>query len=316
MSISFTNVYNNPALNGAFGPGNLSPVMSQQVGTLMQSLAGLLAALAPMLQNAGLRANPQSSQLGNGFGPAPQWTGAGNGQGFQPTGGGAPAGGASPFGGFPALGFGNPTHMGIINPFEAQQALQPPMTQDRAAQVLSENYDNIPHKNKHGSIGRESLEAVAKDPNASPELKDAAQYLLDNPLAFSQMDTANRTKTGKGGGEDGFIGKKDLAATTQSTPLSAAEKGVANTFVQHKDALLGGDGLMSLQELSKIATTGKLPNGQPAPADLLNAARFATANPAFFSKLEEAYMHRNPGAKGERNDAKVGIEDLQVALGR
>jgi hypothetical protein len=309
MSISFTNVYNNPALNGAFGPQALSPVVSQQVGTLMQSLAGLLAALAPMLQNTGMRGNPQSNQLGGGFGPVPQWSGAGNGQGFQGM-GGTPTSGS-----FPALGFGSPTHMGI-NPFEAQQALQPPMTQDRAAQVLSENYDNIPHKNKHGSIGRESLEAVAKDPKSSPELKDAAQYLLDNPLAFSQMDTANRTKTGKGGGEDGFIGKKDLAATTQSTPFSAAEKNVANTFVQHKDQLLGGDGLMSLQELSKIATTGKLPNGQPAPADLLSAAQFATANPAFFSKLEEAYMHRNPGAKGERNDAKVGIEDLQVALGR
>jgi hypothetical protein len=309
MSISFTNVYNNPALNGAFGPGIGASVVPQQVGTLMQSLAGLLAALAPMLQNAGLRGNPQSNQLGGGFGPAPQWTGAGNGQGFQGM-GGTPTSGS-----FPALGFGSPTHMGI-NPFEAQQALQPPMTQDRAAQVLSENYDNIPHKNKHGSIGRESLEAVAKDPKSSPELKDAAQYLLDNPLAFSQMDTANRTKTGKGGGEDGFIGKKDLAVTTQSTPFSAAEKNVANTFVQHKDQLLGGDGLMSLQELSKIATTGKLPNGQPAPANLLSAAQFAAANPAFFSKLEEAYMHRNPGAKGERNDAKVGIEDLQVALGR
>jgi NolX protein len=314
MSISFTNIYNNPALSGAFGPNAMPPVASQQVGTLMQSLAGLLAALAPMLQNAGLRANPQSSQLGGGFGPAPQWTGAGNGQGFQGTGGGAPVGG-SPFGGFPALGLGNPTHMGI-NPFEAQQALQPPMTQDRAAQVLSEHYDNIPHKNGKGSIGRESLEAVAKDPKSPPELKEAAQYLLDNPLAFSQMDTANRTKTGKGDSEDGWIGKKDLAATTQSTPFSAAEKGVVNTFMQHKDQLLGGDGLMSLQELSKIATTGKLPNGQPAPADLLNAAQFATANPAFFSKLEEAYMHRNPGAKGERNDAKVGVEDLQVALGR
>jgi hypothetical protein len=312
MSISFTNVYNNPALNGAFGP-SMTPVVSQQVGTLMQSLAGLLAALAPMLQNAGMRGNPQSNQLGGGFGPAPQWTGTGTGtgnsQGFQGM-GGTPTSGS-----FPALGFG-PTPQQGINPFEAQQALQPPMTQDRAAQLLSENYDNIPHKNKKGSIGRESLEAVAKDPNASPELKDAAQYLLDNPLAFSQMDTANRTKTGKGGDEDGWIGKKDLAATTQSTPFSAAEKGVANTFVQHKDALLGGDGLMSLQELSKIATTGQLPNGQPAPADLLNAARFATANPAFFSKLEEAYMHRNPGAKGERNDGKVGIEDLQVALGR
>lgn len=311
MSISFTNVYNNPALNGAFGPNTQSSVVPQQVGTLMQSLAGLLAALAPMLQNAGLRGNPQSNQLGGGFGPAPQWTGAGNGQGFQGM-GGTPTSGS-----FPALGFG-PTSQQGINPFEAQQALQPPMTQDRAAQLLSENYDNIPHKNKHGSIGRESLEAVAKDPNASPELKDAAQYLLDNPLAFSQMDIANGTKTGKNRKEDGFIGKKDLEATTQSAPFSAAEKGVASTFLKYKDQLMGTDGrqAMSLQELSKIATTGQMPNGQQAPADLLNAARFATANPAFFNKLEETNLYRNPGAKGPRNDGKVGVEDLQLALGR
>jgi type III secretion translocon protein HrpF len=72
-------------------------------------------------------------------------------------------------------------------------------------------------------LTRDELAKIANDPAQPPEVRAAAQLLIDDPVVFGMLDSAK----GHGGnlikkGNDGTISKEDLALTTQN--LTAENK--------------------------------------------------------------------------------------------
>lgn len=86
---------------------------------------------------------------------------------------------------------------------------KPKMTPVKAATILEKYFDLLDTAagigKKDGIIGKKDLEAVAQNPDAPQELKDAVSYLLKNPMMLNALDV------GSGVGEvDGKISKGDL----------------------------------------------------------------------------------------------------------
>jgi hypothetical protein len=196
---------------------------------------------------------------------------------------------------------------------------QQPMTAERAVELLNRNFDNLSGGKE--TVDRSDLRRAVNDPNSSPELKQAASFLLNNPQAYRQLETADQRATGPvplaDALGDGRISKGDtLASMALSGSPSPQESKAMAALLANKDIVLAGDSLSSREELAMIALTGKLPNGQPAPADLLEAARFLTENPEKFNKLENAFFYRNPtNTNIPKGDGKIGLEDLQGTAG-
>ena len=196
---------------------------------------------------------------------------------------------------------------------------QPPMNADRAAQVLNQNFDNVSGGKE--TVNRDDLRRALTDPNSSPEVKSAANFLLNNPDAFRKIETADQRSQGSGGLSavvgDGRISKGDtVASMALSNTQTQPERNAVAALLANKDSLMaGGDKLISKDELGMIATTGKLPNGQPAPADLQQAAKYFTENPAMFSKLEDTNFYRSSNNNNiPKGDGKVGLQDMLTAL--
>lgn len=205
---------------------------------------------------------------------------------------------------------------GAVQP---QPQPQPSMNADLAAQVLNQNFDNISGGKK--TLDRDDLRRALTDPNSSPEVKSAANFLLNDPDAFRKIDTAHQRSQGSGGLSaavgDGRISKSDtVASMALSNTQTQPERNAVAALLANKDSLMaGGDKLISKDELGMIATTGKLPNGQPAPADLQQAAKYFTENPAMFNKLEDTNFYRNSNNNNiPRGDGKVGLQDMLTAL--
>jgi hypothetical protein len=79
-----------------------------------------------------------------------------------------------------------------------------------AVQQLSLHFDFLDAAvtgKRDGLIGRGDLQAAANNPGLPQALRDACRFLLDNPAAFYQLDTA-----AKAGKPDGLIGRHDIAA--------------------------------------------------------------------------------------------------------
>ncbi len=84
-----------------------------------------------------------------------------------------------------------------------------------ALQTLRSHFDAFDQKqrmdifwfNRDGTIDRGELERVSKDPNASPDLKRAARYFLDNPTLLQQI--------GRSGGDGSAIAHADLDLAIQ-----------------------------------------------------------------------------------------------------
>lgn len=287
---------------------NLTPAQ-QPASQLLESLAGLFAALAPLMQGLGFQGNAAGNRFGNifqqPFGPQ------GFPQGFGPQ--GFPQG-------FGPQGFPLPTGFsGTTTSTSSNQLFigQMPMTQDRAVQLLRENWDKASKTNGGKGITRESLEAAIKGSDASAEFKAAVQYLLGSDLAFKNLDRANATKHGNCRQKtDGFIARSDLDAALGAIPFTAQENQVAQTLLDNLKVLGNGNEVINQGDLGRIAVTGQLPNGQPASPALLAAARYALANPSFFGKLDDAFLQANTGMKGPHGDGLVGADDLKKACKR
>lgn len=195
---------------------------------------------------------------------------------------------------------------------------QPAMTADRATQVLNQNFDNVSGGKE--TVSRDDLRRALTDPNSSPEMKDAANFLLNNPDAFRKLDTADQRAAGPvpmfTALGDGRISKGDTVAAMQSGTQTQPERNAVAALLANKDSLMaGGDKLISKDELSMIAMTGKLPNGQPAPADLQQAAKYFTENPAMFSKLEDTNFYRSSNNTNiPKADGKIGLQDMLTSL--
>lgn len=254
--------------------------------SLMAFLSTLMASLNKMQQQSPFEANPASSGVGNAL---PQTPLAGT---QQPAGTTQPAAGST-----------------------TPQA----MDAHQACGLLNSNFDNI--KGKDGMVGRKELEKAVSDPNTSPQMKAAAQFLLDNKSAFRELDRADSRSMregpfGEGHRSDNRISRGDTNAAMQKAPMTEEELDIATTLLRNKSSVLSGDGLLSREELGKIAT-GTLPNGKTASPELQSAAQTLLAKPEMFNKLADGYMVDNPNAKvGERGDDKLGLDDLLTALKR
>jgi hypothetical protein len=306
MSMTTTTTYGftMQALQALQVPQVPQPPIQPAPGQLMlDALAGLFQALAPMLRGMGSQLNQPARDLGNPFQQAFGLQGLDFKQIFQQV---INTRGTAPFG-LP------------VNPFGQQPVFgQRAMTQDRAVQVLKENWEKASKRNNGETISRCSLKDVLSDPNASPELKEAARFLLNNNAAFNNLERADAGRLGKTGEmADGTISRGDLDAALHSIPFTPREQQVAKTLLDNLNVLGNGDQKITQADLAKILATGLLPNGQPASPAMLAAARHVAANPSFFSKLEETFEARNnPSLPGSRKDGVVGVEDLLAALAR
>ena len=85
-----------------------------------------------------------------------------------------------------------------------------------------------------GLVGKADLQAALNNPDLPKELKDAIQFLLNNPAAMNKLDVA-----GGEGKVDGKIGRTDLQAAARSMPagtgsLTTQQQQVLNQIADPK----------------------------------------------------------------------------------
>jgi len=188
-----------------------------------------------------------------------------------------------------------------------------PMDPSRAVRVLDRHFDNI--KGADGNVGRLELARAADNPSSSPELKAAANLVLSNPKALASLDRADATvRQNFGEQADGRFSKGDLTATLQKTGSTLGEQQAIETLVRNKSSLLSGDGLVSRAELGQIATTGKLPDGKTASAELRVAAQHILSKPELLDKLDDAHLVQHKNGQGPRGDGKISLTDMLTTL--
>lgn len=122
------------------------------------------------------------------------------------------------------------------------------------------------------NVSRDDLEAIAADPNAPPELRAAAQYLLDNPTLYGLVDTGADDRgpgyadgdisrgdidgfleaqghfralegwvdeldtAAHGGDPDGYVSRNDLEAAVEDMSLPQAVRDAARYLLDHDGA--------------------------------------------------------------------------------
>ncbi len=196
-------------------------------------------------------------------------------------------------------------------PADGAEDQQEPTELENTAQVLLDHLDQLDQAagrgGRDGKIGREDLEAVANDPNASPELREAAQAALGNENYLNALDL------GAGGGDvDREIARDDLEAVIreeQQNPqrLSIEETAaiVRDNFELFDTASGGGgkDQEIGREDLQAISTNEEL------PAEVREAARALLEN--------DNYHHALDIATGRGDlDGKIGLRDVNAAADR
>lgn len=268
------------------------------VANIMQSLGQLLAALTPMLQQAG-RPAPLS----------PNAAASGIGAGLQ----------------------GMTAVMGSINQLLGQVLQQAsrqamgspqmapggaaagPMDTTRAVRELDRHFDKI--KGADGKVGLRELARAMDNPSSSPELKAAAKFALFDSKTMALLDNADVTVRQKFDEKaDGRFGKGDLTAALQNTGSTLGEKQAIETLIRNQSSLLSGDGLLSRAELSRVATSGQLPDGKTASEELRVAARHILSKPELFDKLDDSYLVQRNKGQGPRGDGLISLADMQTTL--
>lgn len=100
---------------------------------------------------------------------------------------------------------------------------------------------------RDGFVQRADIEAIASNPNASEMMRNAAQFLIDNPEYFNRLEMAAGV-----GGKDGTIGFIDLTAEVKRINADIKEFGVPETRATGKSVyedqaapIAGGDSKLS-----------------------------------------------------------------------
>ena len=106
---------------------------------------------------------------------------------------------------------------------------------------------------KDGLIGRNDLEAAAKNPGLPAELRNACKFLLANPAAFNQLDVAAGI-----GSCDGLIGKCDVDAALAALPKTATsgQSSSTNATSSSSSQASGSTGSASSSTSSGTGTSG------------------------------------------------------------
>lgn len=207
----------------------------------------------------------------------------------------------------------------------------PPMTANMAIQTLINNMDIADTAAGVGRtdniIGKNDLEALANSPNIDPQLKAAAQYMLNNPAVFNTLDDAAKRR----GSNDGLIGLNDLQAALNNgtfnnfdpppgfNPNNMTMGDAAKILLQNKDffdraAGIGGhDGIIGKADLEAAA------NSQDLPPHVRMAAQYLLQNEAVFNAIDVAkgrgtFWGWFTGA--DRPDGKISTGDLEKFLER
>lgn len=113
--------------------------------------------------------------------------------------------------------------------------LEKPKSEGEVSQVLKDNFDSLDTAaggRKDGVFGSNDLEKVATDPNASPELKAAAEQVLSDPNLYHAIDVAD------GRNLDDKISGADLDKVIANEKKSSSASGsTAPTFKDLSDRL-------------------------------------------------------------------------------
>lgn len=123
-----------------------------------------------------------------------------------------------------------------------QSALDPDVYRYRdSLQVLQANFSTFDAAGRSdGNISRDDLNRVAKDPHASPTLKNAANFILQHPEYEKRLEHSIPLF-----GMDGHIGKSQLALELQNTNKQIATYGnttIGGTEGHHGAHPAGGHG--------------------------------------------------------------------------
>lgn len=102
--------------------------------------------------------------------------------------------------------------------------LEPSILEYREAlRTIAANFSLLDTLNgsKNSKFDRRTLQAAAQNPNFSPELRNAARFLLKHPEYLNALDTA-----GKGGSVDGTISQLDVQRSLKKVNDDIAHYGV------------------------------------------------------------------------------------------
>lgn len=198
-----------------------------------------------------------------------------------------------------------------------------PITPEQALTVIRDNADAFDQAAGQGSndavIGIEDLRAVADaDNDFDPDLRAAAQYLLDNPRFFDRVEVAN----------DGSGFSKDITGDRRRDDKFSVED--INRFLEQNEHLQviyenvdaldianvghGADDNISRDDLRAVVNAED-EHGRPVYSqELRDAASYLLDDDAFFRELETSNGYRNIGTDGDLTfgDLNAAILDRQV----
>lgn len=192
------------------------------------------------------------------------------------------------------------------DPNDARSATQPqdqPLTDTQANQVLYDNFATFDTAAKGGNgdnrVSRGDIEAVANDPNASPELREAAQHILDQQDQFRDLDSGRRGYYDEYAGQvwdtDGRISREDVG--------DVLSQDYAGELGQNFDQVAGGDGNSNTITRSDLMTAA-----QSDDPDVAAAARFYLAQSQYFAHADTA---GSPVYGNTNADQQIGSNDLE-----
>ncbi|MEW5819364.1 MAG: hypothetical protein AB1782_04175 [Cyanobacteriota bacterium] len=201
----------------------------------------------------------------------------------------------------------------LVNP-------EPPIDPKEAMNTLLKNWDMLDTAagkgKRDGIVSRDDLKAIANSSSLDPELKKAAQYLIDNPAVFNMLDHAgakSKKMDGKlstndintamnNGWLNGLTPPENFDASKMSTEDAA--RIIYQNFTLFDTATGKGerDGRVSSGDLRTIVNSSSLPEHVRAAAQY-----FLDNKPAW--NMVEAYNDK----KGKLDD-RLTIGDLEKFL--
>lgn len=199
------------------------------------------------------------------------------------------------------------------------RAQEPPMSGGEAVDIVADNWETVrvAAGDDDDTAGTEELTAIAQQTDADPELRAAAQYLLDNPEMYQMMEIMNdgdrlvNYPTGYDEADDKF-NQQDLIIFGQGQDhLRTIYENADLVDVANKGG--EGDGDLSRADFEAIT------EDETASDELREAAQFFLDNDRFYEAVDSAISHGTApeigvnGGNSSRPDGTISIRDLQLS---
>lgn len=296
------------ALGGLGQMGQLpGQALGQALGGLGQGMNGLNQAISGMGQAAAQGANGQIMQA--------------LGQAVEGLGGALGAAGAlaGQMGQMGQMGLGQ---MGL-NPMGQMGGSGGPMTAGECQSALLKGMQNSGMTKMTKDDFKDAANGICpkgmQPKDFTPEFQQACRQMEANPnLKPDTADADNFLKKhGLGGAKgkaDGTVGIGDLSASLQKQGLSGDQHNTVQTLKDNFNAL-SKDGLIDLDAVKNVATTGLMPNGSMASPQLQQACQKFAADTALNFAADNAEQI-GKGRMDQRGDQKFSMKDLEKTLAR